>query len=974
MGTPMGSTSAQARFDEFDAMFADLGNDRIEDLAYDGHNNNQRGRQQLEYSYHGQPAETPREAGPAATMWKNAVASGMFLKDDDAKGVQNLDPIDDGNLHRRGRATYGTDQSYSYSGHDDHRTGRDRGASAGRGGRGRGGLRGGRGRGGYSPTELPPIRGLVERSTDLFKGLQRYDPTLPGYSGHFRGSLRGNHSRQGRSGRTETTLTSLGGVPPPGAETKRWGPMKSSKNLPLHSSDGASDPPHTSGGKSGAFSGPGLTLSTRQALWDPIPESRTKQSASTPFGGPSTETGTHDLGSSQGTQRTAFIPPHLRCLPKAASGSSQKAPEQSAPAASPRPLSGANPSKGKEVSSVPSSERTGFSLPRQQLTQQPSPGESSKVKAALQAAIQSKVGHGSQDTGTVINDNSQTIEPNLPVSVAAHKHDELQPQPLSEVMDVMYQAQFSVHQGHGNESVTLPGSVTLFQSRDGLLGILELTVDGKDVIRADIRRFIKCIQSGSQVIIRRKAHEGPDAELVTKKIHFSGIRLAQAFDKEMDRRRAEFSNSTEPAYQEVHFTVTNPALPAPSQISGVVDPVSRNEQEQAKVEGLSSAAKSSTDVQGTTGYDVVAAMAAPPFCEDSASVEQSGDLLEFTPSPKKHDTHGSNDHAIREEECAPDDNNDQPVSSPPPEAQGPRDTVVRTMTALHLMPMCVSASGRADERTLSQRALAMLSTIPDEDWNEFVTLSHHHEKIFRSAMDTSILPLRRFGIIQTAGLYLCGYRDFLDLPKEEQVQLLLVVATKLLSTFAGNSRIVRTPGEMMALRNSAWYMQGDCPGTILEMNSILQQRDWPPSPAQPKYEYSREKMLANVRERDEFLYGGRRGCQLNPLHPLLQESANQDPPFLPGIKGGFADSAPQPFGNTAAPANRPQASGARLENLPPHKRAPHIVRGATGGQGSASLGGSEGTDGGKMSSSSNGEVSQITKRVASLQLGGQSFW
>ncbi|KAI1205142.1 uncharacterized protein F4807DRAFT_464961 [Annulohypoxylon truncatum] len=100
---------SSAKRADLEAMMADLGNSRLEQLATDGASRGRQGLAVNRQPHSTQPAGHPSMKSTSnlaenagAARWTKAVNEGLF-NDDDYRGVKNLDSIDDGNAHRRHR-------------------------------------------------------------------------------------------------------------------------------------------------------------------------------------------------------------------------------------------------------------------------------------------------------------------------------------------------------------------------------------------------------------------------------------------------------------------------------------------------------------------------------------------------------------------------------------------------------------------------------------------------------------------------------------------------------------------------------------------------------------------------------------------------------------------------------------------------------------------------------------------------------
>ncbi|KAI0134370.1 hypothetical protein BJ170DRAFT_591349 [Xylariales sp. AK1849] len=172
------------------AMMDDLGNNRMEEFAKDDPRGPRLGSFHHPISSRHGPeytasAQVPRTINPDANAWAAAVAAGAF-QDDDARGVGGLDNIADGRLHAIRR-----EQQQSA----------------------RGGFGGGGGRGGYNNADITAQIRKATRSSESYDPAHR-QPYAP---------IRGNRGRRRFTPMNDTYhLTDLGGLLPPGAETRRW--------------------------------------------------------------------------------------------------------------------------------------------------------------------------------------------------------------------------------------------------------------------------------------------------------------------------------------------------------------------------------------------------------------------------------------------------------------------------------------------------------------------------------------------------------------------------------------------------------------------------------------------------------------------------------------------------------------------------------------------------------------------------------
>ncbi|ORY69019.1 uncharacterized protein BCR38DRAFT_482495 [Pseudomassariella vexata] len=186
-----------------DAMMDDLGDGRMEDLARD--NRRDRHFDPILKSTTKSVASNggPKTENLGAQMWQNAVAENLF-HDDDALGVQGLDSIADGNLHRLRREQSGP---------------------------ARGGFGAGSSRGGFHGSgSLPGFgrgRGELRHQIDRMLKNTVYDPANPN-AGRGRAPRLCPNSE--RSNEPSFGVTSLGGLPPPGAMVKRWKPGRGVSN------------------------------------------------------------------------------------------------------------------------------------------------------------------------------------------------------------------------------------------------------------------------------------------------------------------------------------------------------------------------------------------------------------------------------------------------------------------------------------------------------------------------------------------------------------------------------------------------------------------------------------------------------------------------------------------------------------------------------------------------------------------------
>ncbi|KAL7623097.1 hypothetical protein AAE478_006776 [Parahypoxylon ruwenzoriense] len=173
VGMPQGKAPAEPAVDlDVLAAMEDLGNARLEQFASNGDEVSSNHRHHRDIPVHRTSiAQAPllQLGGDPGLMWKNAIKAGLF-DDEDARAVRDLDPLDNGNAHRRNPNFNKTD--HRPAGHDGSRTS---------------------------------------------KGHRIYDPAKPGY-----------HKPKHVATPLETGYkeASLGGLVPPGAEVKRWNPKE----------------------------------------------------------------------------------------------------------------------------------------------------------------------------------------------------------------------------------------------------------------------------------------------------------------------------------------------------------------------------------------------------------------------------------------------------------------------------------------------------------------------------------------------------------------------------------------------------------------------------------------------------------------------------------------------------------------------------------------------------------------------------
>ncbi|CAJ2502254.1 Uu.00g096480.m01.CDS01 [Anthostomella pinea] len=179
------------------AMMDDLGLERIEELAKDDGRGPRRRHNDFERRPFHPPPQTVHKKGgpiePAALMYQNAVKMGIF-NDDDAKGVEGLDTLNDGQSHRR------KNEPIPYAISSRH-----------------------------NPSQQAAPNGkthhLVNTIDNLLHKNPKYDPLHPSYRRDNNTSKRPTQPLPQGS-----RIGSLGGLLPPGGEIKRWEPHAKQPN------------------------------------------------------------------------------------------------------------------------------------------------------------------------------------------------------------------------------------------------------------------------------------------------------------------------------------------------------------------------------------------------------------------------------------------------------------------------------------------------------------------------------------------------------------------------------------------------------------------------------------------------------------------------------------------------------------------------------------------------------------------------
>ncbi|KAI1370569.1 hypothetical protein F4677DRAFT_465066 [Hypoxylon crocopeplum] len=192
--SPQGNKPVMSDIDQkiLDAMMADLGNDRLEELATDNSSGRPRGRQNPPADHHSTPMQQGggRGSNPLAGDWKSAFDRGEF-QDDDYHQVKNLDSLDDGNAHRQNRGPHAPGRAYG-------------------------------GNGAARSRQIPNAASQAVGPT-ANNGAKRmfrvYDPSNPGYP---KNSNRQSSQPLGNG----YTQTAHGIVLQPGQEVKRWDPKQ----------------------------------------------------------------------------------------------------------------------------------------------------------------------------------------------------------------------------------------------------------------------------------------------------------------------------------------------------------------------------------------------------------------------------------------------------------------------------------------------------------------------------------------------------------------------------------------------------------------------------------------------------------------------------------------------------------------------------------------------------------------------------
>ncbi|KAI2625638.1 hypothetical protein GGR54DRAFT_654026 [Hypoxylon sp. NC1633] len=693
-------------------MMADLGNARKEDFAKD---DRPRPRPNP------QPRQQPTSqftTNPGAAGWRNAISQGLF-EDDDYQAVKDLDTLDGGNAHRLNAAYNGTAR-----GHVGH------GA------------------------------GLSRRPPSTSQDQSRYNPSQPGY-------WTKRSTRQPIEGFTES---SLGGLVPPGAQTKRWEPKKKVQN-------------------GGSLPVPGATPRAGPQHATPITGAPTLVRGYTP--------------TSVVTQPRPSVP-----QPQNAAATALKAPRQNVIA-----------EQGKQQETkkhlLPHERRERFS-PFQ--TTNPAPPAKSDATQVIESAL-------GADRKAAKSDAAQA---NQPVTAGPLKSNTVQARNNSVHRAASFEPGQSIFRYDGvhitlvvgQDMFPSTGRVSLYKQQRGGIIVWELSTDDGRVMRGDIRLCLPPFHAGSSAHLRRL--DNPDSEVCSSRIQFSTIKDAGEFVDKVKSNKRNQAGSREPIFSE---TLEDPRADGQDK-----QPADTSAPQEENAMGSKSRAEyvpqAELELQTHTKPHVESYPHTAPKPRPQSSASTLKDLNGLdAPKPSREASRAPEDPVGLENRPPPSatstDNAQPGIDLITSQLDGEVSAAVGELSNIVALKAIVPGQG------LSQGSLRILFVLTSADYKVIVDTSHNLVNLLGGTKGSPVPKLLEKITAQLVAVRLMQEADFRALERDEQRKACAVVYMNVLQ---GESKIVRSTRQMMDLRLSAL----PCPAEARKFNNyILSILGRPTRPARP---------------------------------------------------------------------------------------------------------------------------------------------
>ncbi|KAI0100193.1 hypothetical protein GGR51DRAFT_575841 [Nemania sp. FL0031] len=97
------------------------------------------------------------------------------------------------------------------------------------------------------------------------------------------------------------------------------------------------------------------------------------------------------------------------------------------------------------------------------------------------------------------------------------------------------------------------GRIVIYELLATPIGVWEITVEGRKVIRGDVRELLEILPDGSKVFLRRWPNK---TQVRSEPLRFSNVTEAEIFTFEANIRRLQYTNSSEPIQLETSFDLS----------------------------------------------------------------------------------------------------------------------------------------------------------------------------------------------------------------------------------------------------------------------------------------------------------------------------------------------------------------------------------------------------------------------------------
>ncbi|KAI1133332.1 hypothetical protein F5Y10DRAFT_260212 [Nemania abortiva] len=408
--------------------------------------------------------------------------------------------------------------------------------------------------------------------------------------------------------------------------------------------------------------------------------------------------------------------------------------------------------------------------------------------------------------------------------------------------EIFFSGEVLLPRRSGVDDKPAKGRIVIYELLATPVGIWELTIEGKEVIRGDIRELLEVLHDGSKVFLRRYPNK---TQVRSEPLRFSDVNEARIFTDEANIRRNQYCLSSAPIHAESSSTIT----PAQSVLTpGAAGEVAREAAAPSVVVDLDKvpAIKDSMPLpqepklegpapeepnlgERANGYAQPKAEPRP----HSPSIPPAIARVESTPMKSETGSHKRTGSGWSDSDL---------INLSPNSAHGSRGGYEQPQTAGIYTTLgagtpkgwLIDQEEDAAEQTI--KALRDVKIIDDAS----IPTGKHYQFLFRNSSYTlvrksKLLAMALEGSSSQAEdtayaaslLHLVELDDFLQLPRDDQKNILAVLYAVVRR---GDSRIIRTPDEIYALR-TGWE---SCPREISHFN-LLVKGGWSKAIPQPVF-------------------------------------------------------------------------------------------------------------------------------------------